>query len=413
MKAAMTRGRVTTPALTAKVAPQLGLKDSTDKVRRWLANESAVDPIAIPVLARAVGVHPLEMLSAYGLVESSVAALALRLNACEHRFRLQRALLAEQHRAAGGALFAELALRHGGWAVTVVPHWRGRRCRYHVGDYALLDRRDGIADRGEAGRVFAEAFDRTGAEWDNPLFVGEPSSAWEDGRVYVPRLAAARAAEPYAAVLAGTRGIVVAGPRWAGMYTVAALVSAALGWGRESFDFLARSLNPGRGPNTPLASELLRGWLADPASAENLVWAHILADPAADGDGDIRLLASAPPDVQVVLLIPADGPGGGALGAVAELSGRPVAEIRASVERWRAALAERPGLAHLVVPAPLGRDGQPAGPRQAGFLDGFFDSSVDVALRILALLAGDAPAGSLVPAQAAAADRFAALAAGT
>jgi hypothetical protein len=441
MKDAMDQRRMSVPDLTARVAPELGLKPETDKVRRWLANETGLEPMAIPVLARAVGVHPLRMLAAHGLVEPSLAKIALRLTACERRIRAQRAQLVERYRAAGGALFAELALRHGGWAVTVVPHWRGRRCRYHLADYVLLDRLDGIPDRAEAYRVFGEAFDKTGAEWDDAPFAGEPTGVWKEGRIYVPRLATARGPAHYATVLDGVRGIVVAGPRWAGMYTVSALVAAALGWGWESFDYWARSLNPGAGPSVPLRDELMRGWLADPSADPHLVWAHILAGPGEDAsasaatstartgaassgkarhppdvrrtDEDVHLLADASPDVQVVLLVPEDGQVGGGMKAAAELAGVSAETLRASVGAWKAALPERPGLAHVVVPTPVDRNGRPVGHSQEGFLDGFFDSAAEVALGILTLLAGGAPAGSLVPPPAAESDPFAALAAGT
>jgi hypothetical protein len=359
------------------------------------------------------------MLTAYGLVDQSVASLALRLAAAQRRLRLARAALANQHRSSGGALFAEIALRDGRWAVTVVPHWRGRRCRYHFADYVLLDRRDGIPTRNEAHRVFAEAFEQTAAEWDDVPFPGEPIGEWKQGRLYVPRLAAARAPEPYATVLDDTAGVVIAGPRWAGMYTVAALVAEALGWGRESFEMLARSLNPGGGPSVLLADELLRGWLADRSDNRCLVWAHILADRADGGHAsepasDVRLLANAPPDVQVVLILPADdGPGSG-LEVAAEIGGTTPVTLRASTERWRAAIPERPGVVHLTVPTPVNRSGHPAGRLDPGFLDSYFDSGVEVALRVLARLGRDAEQSvrALVPREAVASgDPFAVLAA--
>jgi hypothetical protein len=421
MKTALARSRTTLPILTARVAAELGMPDGTDKVRRWLANESQVDPVAIPVLARAVGVHPLEMLSAYGLVEPDVASLALRLAACERRFRRQRGMLAEQHRVAGGALFAETALRDGSWLAAVMPHWRGRRCRYHFADYVFLSRLDGLFDQDEAFGVFGEAFKRTGAHWDDGPFTGGPLLGLAHERVYVPRLAAARAPEPYARALDSTAGIVVAGPRWAGMYTVAALVSEALGWGRESFEFLARSLSPDGGPSVSLANELLRGWLADLLDARHLVWAHILNDPEiSDGatpagfgtTADVRLLAGAPAEVQIVLLLPTDDSSGrSALDVAASLANVSVERLRASVRQWRKVLPERPGLKHLVVPTPRGRSGAPVGPSDAEFLDGYFDGSVDVAFQVLALLSGGSPVRDLVPKPAAEMYPFAALAA--
>jgi len=351
-----------------------------------------------------------------------VSSLALRLAACERRFQRQRTLLAEQHRASGGALFAEAALRDGRWAASVLPHWRGRRLRYHFADYVFLARVDGLLDRDEAAVTFADAFRRTGADWDDGPFDGDSplSPSWKQERIYVPRLTAARAPEPYARTVDGMRGIVIAGPRWAGMYTVAALVSAALGWGRESFEFLARSLNPTGGPSVPLANELLRGWFADASESPHRVWAHILTPSAPDEPGadvaaaDVRLLAQAPPDVRVVLLVPEDDPAGagqGGLAAAARLSGSDAERLRAAVGSWRAAIPAGLGVAHLAVPTPRGRDGAPAGPADRGFLDGYFDAALEVALKVLAFLAGGAPAGTLVPAAAAAGDPFAAFAA--
>lgn len=442
MKAEMERSGINRVALTERVAGELGLPAGSDRVRRWLANETRVDPVAIPVLARAVGAHPLQMLAAHGLIDTAISSVALRLTACEQRFRRQRALLAEQHRVSGGALFAEGALRDGRWAVTVLPHWRGHRCRYHFADYVFLARLAGILDRDEAHQAFEEAFRRTGAEWDDGPFDGDAllATGWKQERVYVPRLSAARPPETFARSLPGCRGVVIAGPRWAGMYTVAALVSVALGWGRDSFEFHARSLSPGGATSATLANELLRGWLGTVDEAPHLVWAHILTDPGEDRTdpattADVHLLAGAPADVRVVLLVPedpdgpdrpgdprgssaqgcSDGPGqaaaarGGALTVAAELAGTTTERLRRAVRRWTAALPQRPGVAHVPVPTPRNSQGQPVGPSDGGFLDAYFDSSVDVALRVLALLAQGAPVKSLVPAPAAANDPFAAL----
>ncbi|SNQ52096.1 conserved hypothetical protein [Frankia canadensis] len=446
MKAAMERSRINGTELTVRVAGELGLSAGSDRIRRWLANDTRVDPVAIPVLARAVGAHPLEMLAAHGLIDTAMSSVALRLSACEQRFRRQRALLAEQHRVSGGALFAESALRDGRWAVTVLPHWRGRRCHYHFADYVFLARLGGVVDRDEASQVFEEAFRRTGAEWDDGPFHGDAllAAGGNQARVYVPRLPAACAPESFARSLPGCRGVVIAGPRWAGMYTVAALVSVALGWGRESFEFLARSLSPGGAGSVTLANELLRGWLGAVDEAPHLVWAHILTDPGVDGTdpalwADVRLLVDAPADVQVVLLVPEDAdepdrPGdgdsggdaaeggrrgsgqraaGGALGVAAELAGTTVERLRRVVRWWMAALPQRPGVAHVLVPTPRSSQGQPVGPSDDGFLDAYFDSAVDVALGVLTLLADGAPVRTLVPAPAAASDPFAALAAQT
>jgi hypothetical protein len=128
---------------------------------------------------------------------------------------------------------------------------------------------------------------------------------------------------------------------------------------------------------------------------------------------DVHLLADAPPDVQIFLLVPEDDPSGGALRAAAELAATSAEELRTYVDAWQRALPARPGLAHIAVPTPVGRHGQPVGRDQEGFLDGFFDSGVEVALRILGLVAADATVGSLVPARAAESDPFARLAAGT
>ena len=226
------------------------------------------------------------------------------------------------------------------------------------------------------------------------------------------------------------------------MYTVAALVSVALGWGRESFEFLARSLSPGGAASVTLANELLRGWLGAVDEAPQLVWAHILTDPGEDGAdpaswADVHLLGGAPADVQVVLLVPEDpgGPdrpgdgsgdpvearrggsgqaavgGGGALGVAAELAGTMAERLRRAVRWWMSALPQRPGVAHMVVPTPRSSDGQPVGPSDDGFLDAYFDAAVDVALRVLTLLAEGGPVRALVPPPAAASDPFAALAA--
>lgn len=441
MKAAMERSGINRVALTERVAGELGLRAGSDRIRRWLANETRVDPVAIPVLARAVGAHPLQMLAAHGLIDTAMSSVALRLTACEQRFRRQRALLAEQHRVSGGAMFAESALQDGRWAVTVLPHWRGRRCRYHFADYVFLARLDGMFDQDEADEVFEEAFRRTGAEWDDGPFHGGALLAanWKQARVYVPRLSAARAPETFSRAVKGCRGIVIAGPRWAGMYTVAALVSVALGWGRESFEFLARSLSPGGATSVTLANELLRGWLGAIEETPHLVWAHILTHPGEDGSdpaasADVHLLARAPAEVQVVLLVPEDpdapdrpgdtgddplggGPegsgqpaAGGALTTAAELAGTTAERLRAAVRRWTAALPQRPGVTHMSAPTPRNSDGQRVGPSDDGFLDAYFDSSVDVALRVLTLLADGAPVRTLVPAVAAANDPFAALA---
>ncbi len=394
------------PALTAATAGQLGLAPTTDKIRRWLANDTAVDPHAVPVLARAVGVHPLEMLAAFGLVDDSVAGMAGRLAVIERQVRKQRALLQSQHCEAGGALFAEMALRHGSWAVTVVPHWRGRLCRYHVGDYVLLERRDGIATRADAERVFAEAFERTGATWDDVPFATEPAPRWPAGRLFVPRLAAPRTAEQHKADLPGVHSVVVTGPKWAGMYTVAALVGAALGWGLDSFALLARSLSSGGRLDGRLADELMRDALARPDGNPYQVWAHVLTQEPTPMTPAARLLGSPPEDVRVVLLVPdAD-----MLGVVADLGGKPCAQVRTFTAGWRSLLPEGPRIWQVPVPAPVGRDGTPLTPTETEFLDAYHDTSVTAALRILAMLAEPRRLADIVPARAKG-NAFAALAA--
>ncbi len=406
MKEALGHRRMSLPALTAAVAGQLGLAPTTDKIRRWLANDTAVDPHAIPVLARAVGVHSLEMLAAFGLVEDSLAGMARRLAATEQRVRRQRALLQRQDRDVGGALFAELALRQGNWAVTVVPHWRGRSCRYHVGDYVLLERRDGIATRADAERVFAEAFERTGATWDDVPFATEPVPRWPAGRLFVPRLAAPRAAEPHAGDVPGVHGIVLTGPMWAGMYTVAALVSAALGWGLDSFALLARSLSSGGQLDKRLADELMRDALARPDGSPHQVWAHVLTQEPAPMTPAARLLGSPPEDVRVVLLVPDDD----MLGVVADLGGKPCAQARIFTAGWRALLPEGPRIWQVPVSAPVGRDGTPLAPTETEFLDAYHDTSVTAALRVLAMLAAPRRLADIVPMRARG-NAFAALAA--
>jgi hypothetical protein len=405
MKEALGRTRMSLPALTAAVAGQLGLPFSTDKIRRWLANDTAVDPHAIPVLARAVGVHPLEMLAAFGLVEDSLAHMARRLAATERRVRKQRALLQRQHRDAGGALFAELALRQGNWAVTVVPHWRGRICRYHVGDYVLLERRDGIATRAEAERVFAEAFERTGATWDDVPFATEPAPRWPAGRLFVPRLAAPRVAEQHVADIAGVHTVVVTGPKWAGMYTVAALVAAALGWGLDSFALLARSLSSGGQLDERLADELMRDALARPDGNPHQVWAHVLTQEPAPMAPAARLLGSPPEGIRVVSLVPEDD----MLGVVADLGGKPRAQVQIFMAGWGSLLPEGPRIWQVPVSAPVGRDRTPLAPTETEFLDAYHDTSVTAALRILAMLAAPLLPTDIIPVRARA-DTFAALA---
>ncbi len=406
MKKALGRTKISLPALTAAVAEQLGLPSSTDKIRRWLANDTAVDPHAILVLARAVGVHPLEMLAAFGLVDDSVAGMAGRLAVIERQVRKQRALLQSQHCEAGGALFAEMALRHGSWAVTVVPHWRGRLCRYHVGDYVLLERRDGIATRADAERVFAEAFERTGATWDDVPFATEPAPRWPAGRLFVPRLAAPRTAEQHKADLPGVHSVVVTGPKWAGMYTVAALVGAALGWGLDSFALLARSLSSGGRLDERLADELMRDALARPDGNTHQVWAHTLTQQPTPVAPAARLLGSPPDGVRVVLLVPdAD-----MLGVIADLGGKPCAQVRTFTAGWRSLLPEGARIQHVSVHAPVGRDGTPLSLSQAGFLDAYHDTSVNAALRVLGMLAAPRRPSDIIPLRART-DTFAALAA--
>jgi|GEM_PF-3428079 len=425
MKSALKRRRMTIAALTERVAGELDPKPSADQVGRWLKNQTRVPAEMIAPLARAVGVDPLEMLAAHGIVEHSMASVMARLAASERWNQRLRALLAEQHRVAGGALFTEQALRDGRWAATAMPHWRGRRLSYHFADYVFLARVNGLFDRDEASRVFEEAFQRTGAGWDDGPFDGDTLLApgWRQERLYVPRLAAARAAAPYASRLDGCRGVVIAGPRWAGMYSVAALLSVALGWGLDSFDMQARSLRLAGEPTRPLANELLRGWLDAVGDVPYQVWAHILTGEADIGAGetppaDVRLLAGAPADVQVILLVPEDQPGGepagngpSALSAAAALTDTAPERLRATIRGWSEAMPRRPGLAHLRVPTARGSEGQLVGPSDPGYLDSYFDAAVEVAVEALRLLAAGGPVRAVVPVEAAASDSFAALAA--
>jgi hypothetical protein len=414
MKDAMERVRMGLPELFDRVAGPLGLND-INKLRRWLNNTSTVDAHAIEVLARAVGAHPMEMLAAYGLVGDSVRKLARRAADAERRWRRAREQLARAHRETGGALFAAAALADGRWCAKVVPHFRGRRCRYRYSDYVLLGRLDGIPTRELAQEVFADAFERTGASWDDLPFAAVDAPDWPQGRVYVPRFSAPHPAQPYAANVTptGTRldGIIVTGLQWCGSYTVAPLLAAAIGWGLDSFAVQARGLHGGGRLDEPLADEFLRDWLDDPASHRNQVWEHVLTEPPDQVTAAARLLGKVPPNVAVVLLRP-DEATAALLAAIS--GGKTTAEqVLARSAGWAELLPPRPGsIMHVPIYAPCDGDGVPLPYTTPGFLDDYFERSVDSALAALELLASPGKAADLIPAQAAASDPFAALAAG-
>lgn len=395
--------------LTEMVAAELGLAPGSDKVRRWLANDTVLDAHAIRPLAHAVGEHPLAMLAAYGLVDNAPLTLALQVGDYRRQILDLQERLVERYQQTGAALFVEQALRAGSWNAAVFAHWRGRRLPYHFADYVLLEPIRGRVSQDEASQVFADAFAATGAEWDDAPFAGEPIAAGNQLRVFVPRLAAVRPARPWRADLGQVRGIVVAGPKWAGMYSVSALLSRALGWGHASFDYMARTIDGTSDSAAATSRELMREWLGNPAQSPAHVFAHVLGEQPADAD--VRLLAAAPPEIAVFLLLPEERPiAPTGVDEAARLGGVEPAKLRSSLSWWREAIPERSRVAHVVTPTPVGRDGTPVTREQPGFLDGYLDASAEAALRVLTLLAAPAPVASVIPAQALT-DQFARLAA--
>jgi hypothetical protein len=411
MKAVMNREQVSLPMLAERVGTLLDLR-GTHRLRRWLSNETTVPAQAIGVLARAVGVHESEMLAAYGLHSPSIGRLVHRVEAAQERERALRARAAQADRVTGGALFAVAAARDGRWAVTVRPHWRGRRHRCHFADHVLLERVDAISEQADAERDFAEEFERTGGSWDvAPVSVaGLPAGPLPP--VIVHRFTAPH--EPTAhhaptdASGVGAQGIVVTGLQWTGSYTVAALLARALGWGLGSFARDARAVHGGARLDFALADEIMRDWLRAPDETPRRVWAHVLTDPPAPTAPSARLLGTAHPDVRVIMVVPEPE----LVDIIATLSAGPAPELAARSDHWGKLLPCGRRLLHVTARAPRAADGTVLGPDDPRFLDAYFDSSVDAAIEALALLAGDRPVGALVPELARRDDAFAAFAAG-
>jgi hypothetical protein len=413
MKAAMNAQGISRRALweqTRHATPPAGTED---QLEHWLANRSTVRAHAIPALAAAVGVHPLTMLAAYGLVEEPVGDLAARVQTAEAREHTLRDQLARRDQALGGALFAQAAAATGRWAVHVVPHLRGRsRARYHFADYVTLERIGALSDRSAAERDFKDVFERTAANWSNDPFPVDGVAQSRLGAVLVHRFAAPREPEPHAAILtmdpAGVvsrrsrnsggeptvRGIVVTGPHWSGSYAVAGLLSRALGWGLGSFARQARAVGGGAQLDFQLADDIMRAWLARPTSQPRRVWAHVLTDPPSPAGPSAQLFGAASEDAIVIMMIPDDE----RIEVSARLTGRPVAELRAEAEAWRRILPPSPRRRHILIPAPRTPSGAHADPATTTFADDYFDCSVEVALRVLVDLAGaEAPPAALVP----------------
>lgn len=408
MKTVLNREQISLPMLAERVAAVLDLR-GTHKLRRWLGNETTVPAHAIGALARAVGAHESEMLAAYGLHSPSIGRLVRRVEAAQERERALRARAAQADRATGGALFAVAAAREGRWAVTVRPHWRGRRHRCHFADHVLLERVDAISLQADAERDFAEEFERTGGSWDvAPVSVrGLPTGPLPP--VIVHRFTAPH--EPTAhhaptdACGVGAQGIVVTGLQWTGSYTVAALLARALGWGLGSFARDARAVHGGARLDFALADEIMRDWLRAPDETPRRVWAHVLTDPPTPTAPSARLLGTAHPDVLVIVVVPEPE----LVETIAGLSANSPAEFAARAARWGELLAPRSRLLHVTARAPRAADGSVLGGGDPRFLDAYFDSSVDAAMDALRLLAGDRPLGVLVPEQARREDPFAAL----